>query len=349
MSPPGPWRAGDVCVAVLNYNGAQVLPACLDSVRKLDQAPAEVLVVDDGSSDGSPDWVREHHPDVRVVSMGENTKRLNRVRNCALAESRHPLVLLVDNDVELAPDCLEELLAALNRLPDAAVCMPRALYAHDPSRIYQDGQVLHYTAASHALNRNAPAVGTSLEPRVSIGWGVQLIDRGQAAACGNFNECYVMGWGDDGEFNHKLNLAGRLCYHVPTAVVLHARAEGARRYYGTARNRVRFVLESYQLRTLLLCAPALLVYEAALLGFMARERALGEYLRAVREALGELGSIRRVRREIQSRRRRRDVEFMTSGSIFVAPEYLDSRWLAAGLRALNAFLDAYWAGVRRLL
>lgn len=345
--------ASNVTIAVSNYNGRQVLPDCLDSIRRLASPPAEILLVDDGSTDGSPAWVREHYPEVRVIELGANTKRLNKVRNRALREAERDLVLLVDNDVVLSPDCLDELLAAMAAMPNAAVCMPRTLYLHDPSLIFQDGQVLHYVGATCAINRNRPLAEAlakgDTEPRLNIGWGVQLIDRRKAMEVGLFNENYVMGWGDDGEFNHRMNLAGHFCYHVPAAIVYHKRVSGARRYYGSVRNRWRFLLECYQLRTLLLCAPALLVYEVAQAGFLAMKGALRDYLRAGAYIVRNLPGILRERRRVQRLRRVRDAELMGSGNVFVYPEYLDSPVLAVGLRVLNTMLDLHWRLVRRFI
>lgn len=345
----GEYSSSDVTIAVLNYNGQEMLGDCFDSIGRLDSAPREVIMVDDGSSDNSVELVREKYRHVRILEIGENTKRLNKIRNTALRESLTDLVLLVDNDVTLRPDCLDTLVLSLNTLPDAAVCMPRALYQHDTSIVYQDGQVLHYVATSYALNRNMPVEGLDESPRVSIGWGVQLIDRHKADKVGLFNEHYVMGWGDDGEFNHRMNLAGYLCYHVPRAIVYHMRVKPAHRYYGSVRNRWRFMLEAYQLRTLVLCLPAFLVYEIAQLGFLLTKRAAGGYFRAMIDTMRQLPDILASRRRIQGSRLVKDVELMTSGKIFIAPEYVNVRILSWGFGLLNGFLNGYWRLVRVLL
>jgi GT2 family glycosyltransferase len=227
--------------------------------------------------------------------------------------------------------------------------MPRTLYKHNPELIYQDGQVLHYVGATWAIHRNAPVKGLEDQPRLSIGWGVQLIDRHKAAEMGNFNEGYVMGWGDDGEFNHKMNLAGHFCYHIPSAVVYHMRTEGARRYYGTVRNRWRFLLETYQWKTLLLCLPSLMVYELSLVLFLFKKGAIKDYFQAVAHVLGNLRPIFETRKTIQSKRKLKDKDLMTSGTVFVAPEYINSKVLSAGFKGMNAFLNGYWFLVRGLL
>jgi GT2 family glycosyltransferase len=344
------FRASNVTVVVSNYNGLGILPDCLASIQRLASPPGELLVIDDGSRDGSPAFVREHFPSVRVIELGENSGGiLNKVRNRALAEAKTDFVMLVDNDVLLKEDCVEQLLHGLATLPQAAVCLPRTLYERDPSMIYQDGQVLHYVGTSLARNRNFPVAQADDTPRLTIGWGVQLIDKHQAALVGNFSLGYVIGWGDDAEFNHKMNLLGHFCYHVPAAIVYHKRVQGAKRYYASVRNRWRFILEHYQMRTILLCAPALAVYETSLLLFLAKKRELRHYRAGMGYVLANLGPIRDVRRRIQSQRVVRDRDVMTSGDIFIAPEYVDSRLLAFGYRLMNAFLNGYWTLVRGVL
>lgn len=341
--------ASKVTVAVLNYNGLTTLPACLTSISELNSPPGEVIMVDDGSTDGSLEWVREHYPKVRLIPTEFNTKLLNRLRNQALKEARLELVLLVDNDVILKADCLDKLLWGLNHLPQAAVCMPRALYEHEPTLIYQDGQILHYVGATRALNRKVLAQGTPDQPRLSIGWGVQLINKQKACEMGNFNENYVMGWGDDGEFNHKLNLAGHFCYHIPSAIVYHKRVTGARRYYGTVRNRWRFLLECYEVKTLVLCLPALAAYESSLILFLLFKGALGDYLKAIKYVISDLGSILTTRREIQAKRKLKDSQLMTSGLIFIDAEYIDKKFLQWGYGLLTQFLNGYWSLVQKLV
>jgi hypothetical protein len=334
---------------VLNYNGRAVLEDCLRSVEGLRRPPGAVLMVDDGSDDGSPLAVASRFPSVRIVPMERHTGLLNRVRNRALDEARTPLVLLVDNDVTLAPDCLDELLVSLARQPRAVACMPRALHANDPSTIYQDGQTLHYAGATHAPARNLPVEDAPGTPRRSIGWGVQLLDRAVVADHGGFNEAYAMGWGDDGELHHRLNLSGHGCWTVPRAVCFHKRTFGARRYRGTVHNRLRFLLECYELRTLVLCAPALLVYELALIAFLAGQGALGDYLSGCWGALAELPSILTTRHRVQARRLVGDGALMTGGRIFVAPDYLGTPGQRRALEALESILDRYWRWVRPLL
>lgn len=101
-----------VTVVVVNYNGAHLLPACLDGVRALDVPTgyAEVVVVDNASSDGSRTLLREHYPWVQTVESHENLGFAGG-NNLALRQVRTPFVALLNNDAIPEPDWLTNLLA----------------------------------------------------------------------------------------------------------------------------------------------------------------------------------------------------------------------------------------------
>lgn len=344
-----PFCAADVTVAVMNYNGADKLPALFESIHSLARAPGAVMIVDDGSTDGGAEAIRQRHPDVRIAGMGGNTGILNRVRNRAFAEAATALVFIIDNDVVLKPDTLEQLLQVMNERPRAAACMTRAVYWHDPERIYQDGQTLHYVGASPGTNRERLIHEVDDQPRLSIGWGVQLINKEAARAVGFFNDKYLLGWGDDGELNHKLHLYGYECYHVPNAVVYHKRDTSSKRYQAATQNRLRFIVEMYQLRTILLALPAFMLYEFSLMSFLVMKGAWRDYLRGWRTFLGDFPGVLQARKRIQSFRRVPDRELMGAGDIFIYSDEISNKVLEHGYRFLNAVLSGYWLLIRRLI
>lgn len=343
------FTAADTTLAVMNYNGAERLPDLFASIDTLVAAPGEVMIVDDGSTDGGAESIQKRYPHVRIERMGRNTKILNKVRNRAFASATRRLVFIVDNDVVLTPRCLEELLAVMNRHPQTAACMTRAVYWDNPKIIYQDGQILHYVGASPGPNRGKSIDEVDHQPKLSIGWGVQLIDKQAASEVGFFNEEYLLGWGDDGEINHKLNLSGYRCYQVPRSVVLHKREESSKRYLAAVRNRLRFIFEMYRWRTILLAMPAFAVYEVSLIAFLAMKGGLADYFRGWAYFFTHLPDILRVRRSIQAKRRLRDNQVMGAGDIFVYSDYVDSKILMLGYRAMNRFLNAYWRLIRGLV
>lgn len=98
-----------VAVIVVSWNSSRYLPGCLDSLSKLVRPPAEVVVVDAGSSDGSADLVRRDYPEVRLDARAENVG-FCRGNNLGIRATASPYVLVLNPDTLLEPDFLEELL-----------------------------------------------------------------------------------------------------------------------------------------------------------------------------------------------------------------------------------------------
>jgi GT2 family glycosyltransferase len=134
-------RAGSVTAIVLSYNGRGLLEVVLPSLAAQTRPAQELIVVDDGSSDGTPEWLASAWPDVRVVRLHTNvgvTAALNRGVEAAEGE----YLALLNNDLELEPEWLSEMAAGLTRHPDAAsvACKLRSYY--DRSRLDGTGDVL---------------------------------------------------------------------------------------------------------------------------------------------------------------------------------------------------------------
>jgi GT2 family glycosyltransferase len=339
-----------ITVAIPNYNGRRDIADAIRSAQNSTYLPAQILVVDDGSTDGSVSFIRENFPDIRVIELGHNSGgMLNRVRNRALHEAKTRLVFLMDHDIVLEPSCLSVLLSQMRALPDAAVLTTRALFAHDRQRIYVDAQSLHFLCNTVASNRDGYVGESDGKPKPSIGWGTQLIDKDKAAIIGFFDEDYGMGWGDDGEFHHKIRLAGFGCYSVPNAVVYHKRVEGANRVSGTVRNRWYIITETYSLKTLVLLAPALLLYEAALFSFLCLKGQRRQYLRSMREVCRRIPHLLKKRSGLQKSRQISDRDLLVGGPIYIRENLVEKAYLRISMVVLNGIFEGYWRLVKNFI
>ena len=129
----------ELTVIVTNYNGRDILGATLQTLRETLNNEAPILLVDDGSEDGSVEWVQDNFPEVHVLSPGKHTGRLNVVRNVGLRAAKARYLFLMDNDVLVTPDCIQQLLEVMRDLQAVLCCTPRLLYADEPHIIYADG------------------------------------------------------------------------------------------------------------------------------------------------------------------------------------------------------------------
>lgn len=102
-----------VAVVVVSWNSVGYLPGCLDSLRLLERGPAEVVIVDSGSEDGSAELVRSDYPEFELMECGENVG-FCRGNNLGIRATRSPFVLVLNPDTVLQPDYLERLLPAFD-------------------------------------------------------------------------------------------------------------------------------------------------------------------------------------------------------------------------------------------
>ena len=123
-----------VAILVLNWNGKDDTARCLDSLRRLHaprEAEIQVLVVDNGSTDGSVETLRERYPWARIVETGRNLRYAggnNAGLRVALAEGAD-FVMLLNNDTEVDPGLVGELLEEADRSPGAGLFGPLILDA----------------------------------------------------------------------------------------------------------------------------------------------------------------------------------------------------------------------------
>lgn len=110
-----------ISVCIANYNGLDLIDACIDSVRAQDcAAEVEIIVHDDASIDASAAHIRERHPDVRLIESPANVGFcVANNRMAAIAHGRY--LLLLNNDATLLPDALETLLREADRLGRPAI------------------------------------------------------------------------------------------------------------------------------------------------------------------------------------------------------------------------------------
>jgi len=123
-----------VSVIIVNWNGLEHLPECLASLEGQSLPDFEVILVDNGSRDGSLSYLREHHPRVRVVALPENLG-FAAGNNAGLAVARGEYVVTLNNDTKAAPGWLAELVATADAHPEAGMVASRILNYFEPDRI----------------------------------------------------------------------------------------------------------------------------------------------------------------------------------------------------------------------
>ncbi len=331
-----------VSIVIANYNGGDELLRTIDACRGSRCRVHEIIVADDGSTDGSPQAVVARYPDVRLELLPRNTAMLNVVRNAGLRAATGRYALLLDNDVALAPDTLPRLLDVIRQSPLNATASPRLQYSDRTHKVYWDGGLIHYLAVAVCQNRDVEEPPPPRPPERNLGCGNVLIDLEKLREIGYFDEDYRMGWGDDGEIYYRFVRAGYECLHVSDVSALHvAKTRTTERLPAQLFNRWLFMTKNYDLGTLLRIAPALLLFEALQFTFCVTRSSTRDYLRALGDYLQRLPGFVRDRRRILRTSVRRDTDVLIAGSIFVASDKtsaLERRLL----HVLDRLFRGYW-------
>ncbi len=287
-----------VAVVIPNWNGRRWLPDCLESIAAQTLAPAEVIVVDNGSTDGSLELLRES-PGVRVVSLGSNTGfAFAANRGVEAAESE--LVALVNTDIVLARDWLERMARTLESDPGAASVACKMVDLHHPELLYDAGDVLRRDGACEQRGRFERDDGRFNQPGEVFGAcaGAALYRRSVVLAAGGFDERFFT-YLEDVDLALRLRLAGWGCRYEPV-VALHAGEGSSVRlsdplHFWVERNTLLLLAKAFPARWLPLVAYRQLGWAVHAL----RRRRLGAHLRGARAALPLLPTMLRERRALR--------------------------------------------------
>ena len=287
-------------VVIPNWNGARWLEPCLDSVAAQTAPPSQVLVVDNGSTDGSAARAAER-PGMEVLELGRNTGfAVAANRGWAALGPEVEAVALVNPDVTLAPDWLARTTAALDGDPRAAAVACKMVDMADPGHLYDTGDLLRRDGACEQRGRFTRDDGRYDEPGEVFAAcaGAALYRRAAVDELGGFEERFFL-YLEDVELGLRLRLAGWRCRYEPVT----ARHAGE----GSDTVPVRSVEAWVERNTLLLAArhfPArwlpLIAYRQAGWAWHAlRAGRLRAHLRAAADALPLLPAMLRERRAVR--------------------------------------------------
>jgi GT2 family glycosyltransferase len=299
-----------VTAAVLNYNGRHLLEVVLPSLAAQSYTDFETVVVDDCSTDDSRAYLRSEWPQVRVIETGPRNVGVAAALNVAVAAARGELVALLNNDVELAPRWLGELVAALDRHPEAATAAGKLLEYRDRRVIDGAGDI--FTRAGSAWGRGGGQFDRGQYEREEDVFaptaGAALYRVAALADVGPFEESFVA-YFEDVDWGLRAQLAGYRSRYVPAAVGYHMGSQTTRgdanpRYYALQRrNILGVIVRDLPGRFLARNLHRIVGQQLLGLAYSARAGMLGVHLRALAAALRCAPRWVRERRKIQARRR----------------------------------------------
>ena len=244
-----------VTVLVLNFNGRKYLKECLKSLLAIDYPCLNIIVIDNGSTDGSAEFIGVNYPDVKVIRNNHNYGYA-RAYNLVISAIQDEYVALLNNDVLVEPSWLGELVPYAENA-DVAAVTPKMKFFHDKTRINAAGGNCDlYGVGWNRGNGEVDAGQFNIVQEVFYGnGGAILIKKRVWHEVGSFDERYFM-YGEDLDWCWRARLKGYKIIYVPYAEVRHHwRGSGAPMVYLLERHWLATLLKNYSLKTLIRLIP----------------------------------------------------------------------------------------------
>ena len=239
-----------VYVMLLNWNDAENTIACLRSVYELDYPNFRVLVVDNGSTDGSDQAIREAFPQIELIANGRNLGFAGGA-NVGLGYVRRQgavYVFFINNDTILDRSLLKELVRVAEAHPRAGLLTPKIYYYDDPTRIWAAGARLAPFPPRVKMiglgKRDHPRYNTLRRVDYATGCAL-LIRREVLETVGGFDPIYWPIYHEDYDYCARVAKGGWEIWYVPTARMWHKDAQSQRRSGTKAFNLGKNIVPFY--------------------------------------------------------------------------------------------------------
>jgi hypothetical protein len=297
----------EVSVIIVNLNGKRYLERCLSTVLAQRYPSFEVVLVDNGSTDGSVALVRERFPEVRVIENGANLG-FAAANNIGIRATESPYVATLNNDTWVEPDWLETLVEVMESDPRIGICASKMLFAHRPDVINSAGVCVDFAGIAWDRLGGSPDPGDGAPEEVFAGCaGAALYRRAMLDEVGLFDEDYFI-YLEDVDLAWRARLMGWRCMYVPRSRVYHiysatAKEGSAFKNFLLGRNKVWTIVKNYPGPHFWLYLPVILIYDLSSIPYSLIARGDTAALRGRLAALRSLPAAWRKRRAIQARRR----------------------------------------------
>lgn len=226
-APPGPPNSRvKVAAVILTVNQREKTLRCLGSLARSGAHELEIVLLDNGSQDGTLEAVRSDHPGVRVM-RSEHNLGAAAGRNTAAAEAvalfDPEYLLFLDNDTEVRPGFLEPLLEPLEADSSLGQAAPKLLLRSDPTRIDMAGgaRIVWWRGDTTGLGRGESDHGQYDETGGCVAGGCTLVRTEAFLSVGGFDPVFDPYGYEDMDLSLRLKQAGRECVYAPRSEILH--------------------------------------------------------------------------------------------------------------------------------
>lgn len=296
-------KAAEVTIIIPNYNGKELLKNCINTLEKQTCPDFKLLVVDNGSTDGSVE-LKSEVLDLEMIALKENTGFCGAV-NIGIRHTRTPYFILLNNDTETEPAFVEQLLSGIRESEHIFSC--GAMMIDYKRREIIDNAGDYYTALGWAVARGKGKSVSDFSKKkevFSCCGGAAIYRTDVVSEIGDFDEKHFA-YLEDVDMGYRARIYGYRNIYIPGARVYHVgSATTGTRYnekkvFLAARNSMYLIYKNMPLLQWVLNLPFILFGILVKALFFLRKGLAKEYLRGIQEGIRGLSGCRKVKFRIR--------------------------------------------------
>ena len=259
-----------VAIIILNWNGKEDTIECLESLKYITYPNYEILLVDNGSTDGSVKCFREMYSEIEIIENGGNlgfARGVNVGIKHYLVDKNTSFILLLNNDTIVYPDFLDKLIESMNINKNIGIASSKLINQNNqiqfqynylkPKVVYLIKQFIFFN-----LSKNLYMTTADLPIYIDVANGASmLINAKVIEKIGYMDSCFSPVYGEESDFCCRAKKAGFKIVFAPKSIVIHKEAAASEKlnnnylYCIKKRNALFFSLLNMPLTYLILDIP----------------------------------------------------------------------------------------------
>jgi GT2 family glycosyltransferase len=257
-----------VSIIILNWNGKRWLEKCLPTLQKIKYKPLEIIVVNNGSTDDSADFLKKKFSDVKVIEIKKNVGYAG-ANNIGVKKAKGKYVLLMNNDTTATSTFVESLVSVMENDETIGIVQPQIRSMINPKLLDSVGSFFTFTGFLYHYGYMKPHKQKKYDHKLfaySIKGACFLMKRDDYIKLGGFDEdfvCYV----EETDLCHRVWLSGKKVLYLPSSIIYHwgggdmqVMTRSELTVFRSFRNRYLSYLKNFSIPTLILLLPVHIVY-----------------------------------------------------------------------------------------
>ncbi len=286
-----------VTVIIPNYNGLRFMEPCFAALDRQSYKEFDILAVDNGSEDGSREWLREHG--IPTIFLDRNTGFSGAV-NVGIRAAKTPYVILLNNDTEPCPDYVGELVRCMDRFPEVFSASSKMIQLYHKELMDDAGDMYSLLGWAYQRGVGQPSSGYRKPREVfSACAGAAIYRREIFEEIGYFDESHFA-YLEDIDVGYRARIYGYKNIYCPTARVYHVGSGTSGSKYNSfkvrlaARNNIYLNYKNMPAPQLVINSIPLALGTAVKYGFFRKLGFGKDYLDGVKEGISARKTCRKV-------------------------------------------------------